>query len=82
MAGDLRAQPTRAGKTVDEAAEFLRERRAQLRAHATTEDLGLAAYGEPSDRDARALAFHLQEIRNAMIDELWARQIFHRPRGY
>jgi hypothetical protein len=79
LADDLRGQQTRAGKTVDEAAAFLRDRRAQLQRFATTEDLGVAAYDDPPDRDARALVVHLEEIRNALIDELWARQIFIGP---
>ena len=79
LADDLRGRRTRAGKTVAEASAFLDERRAQLKRFATTEELGEAAYDDPPDPDARALVVHLEEIRNALIDELWARQIFIGP---
>jgi len=79
LADDLGSHRTRAGKTVEEATAFLRARRPQLQRFATAEDLGLAAYDDPPDLKARALTVHLQEIRNALLDELWARQIFIGP---
>jgi len=54
-------------------------RRNELLAYNSAEDLGFAAYGERQDPNARALVLHLEEIRNALVDALWARQIFIGP---
>ena len=79
LADELRASRTGVGKTVAEVEVFIFERRSELQRFETSEGLTLAAYGDdgqPFDAGARALAAHLQELRNAVLDELWSRQIF------
>jgi hypothetical protein len=61
-----------AGKTrVRDSLAFLTSHRAELSQFATVEDLGVAAFDETPDPQARALAFHLGGVRNRLAEALW-----------
>lgn len=63
-------------QTVGGAVEFLVSRRRELQRYAHPEELGVAAYGDEPDRMAKALAINLDLVRNAVLEELWRREIF------
>jgi hypothetical protein len=75
LASELRAV-RRGNETVDKALRFLTSKQADLHAYQSPEDLGVAAYEVPADKTARALAANLTLVRNALLEELWAREIF------
>lgn len=79
FARSLAKQNTKLGKDAEAAGRFLVERREAMKQFGNAEDLGVAAYGEEPDPGARALAVHVEEIRNLLVDELWARKIFIAP---
>lgn len=76
LADEVRAA---ANTTVADSLNTILGRRPQLQRFDSVEDLGEAAYGDNPDRDARALAFHLEGIRNQLGEALWPRGIFIGP---
>jgi hypothetical protein len=79
LSASLAKQKTDLGKNAESAGRFLVERREAMKRFGTSEDLGVAAYGEEPDPDARALSVHVEALRNLLINELWARRIFIGP---
>jgi hypothetical protein len=79
FSASLAKRKTDLGKNAEAAGKFLVERREVIERFGNAEDLGVAAYGESSDPDARALSVHVEAIRNLLVDELWARKIFIGP---
>jgi hypothetical protein len=75
LADDIRAV-RRGNETVDGALGYLVAQQARLQTYPDVEELGIAAYGENPDRNALALAVNLQFVRNALLEELWRREIF------
>ena len=79
FSASLAKRTTELGKNAEAAGKFLVERREVMKRFGSGEDLGVAAYGEEPDLDARALSVHVEAIRNLLVDELWARKIFIGP---
>jgi hypothetical protein len=77
LAADLRGVTWSGRQTVGGSVNYLTTHRGELTAYGSPEDLGVAAYDEDSpDRVARALAVNIQAVRNALLEELWRREIF------
>lgn len=64
-------------QTVQKSLDYLVEHRSDLDVFAHPEDLGVAAYEE--DKLAVALGKNLDAVRNAVLEELWRREIFLGP---
>jgi|SRR5215211_3998473 len=80
LANDLRAVEWSRKQTVGGSLEYLVAHKTQLAAYEYPEDLGVAAYDEENpDPVAHALAVNLDAIRDAMLEELWRREIFLGP---
>lgn len=79
FSASLANRKTDLGKNAEAASKFLVERREVMKRFGNGEDLGVAAYGEEPNSDARALSVHVEAIRNLLVDELWARKIFIGP---
>lgn len=77
LADDLRQVKWSGKQTVGGSLEYLVAHRQELAGYEYPEDLGVAAYDEEQpDARARALAINLDAVRNAMLEELWRREIF------
>jgi hypothetical protein len=76
LAKDLRAVSWGRNQTVAGSVSYLVGHRGDLAAFTSPEDLGLAAYGDEPDRAALALAVHFDAVRNAIVEQLWHREIF------
>jgi hypothetical protein len=76
LAADIRAASWARNHTVGGSVSFLENHRADLDPYDDVEDLGLAAYDDPPDATARAIAVHLLAVRNALAEELWSREVF------
>lgn len=75
LADDIRSR-TRGKQTVGGAVAFLVSRRSELSKFAGPDDLGEAAYGDQPSPAAKALAVNFDFVRNAIVEELWQREIF------
>jgi hypothetical protein len=69
----------RGHETVEKSLAFLASSRAELQAYNHPEDLGVAAYDDTPDLTARALAINFDFVRNALLEQLWSREIFIGP---
>jgi hypothetical protein len=77
LADDLRKVKWSRKQTVGGSLEYLVAHRDELAAYEYPEDLGVAGYDdEQPDARARALAVNLDAVRNAVLEELWRREIF------
>ncbi|MCW2982572.1 MAG: hypothetical protein JWR63_142 [Conexibacter sp.] len=77
LARELKAVEWAKRQTVEKSLNYLIQHRSDLDAFAHPEDLGVAAYEE--DRMAVALGTNLDAVRNAVLEELWRREIFLGP---
>lgn len=75
LADEIRGT-TRGKQTVKGAVDFLVSRRSELQRFAGPDDLGEAAYGDQPSPAAKALAVNFDLVRNAIVEELWQREIF------
>lgn len=78
LANDLRTRPGAGNQTLAESVTYLANQSAGLNAYEDPQDLGVAA-DDGRDPIARALALNLDAVRNALVEELWNREIFIDP---
>src|SRR4051794_11422625 len=73
-----RVRDTKRGKqSLGDSAAFLTTHTSQLAQWSSVEDVAVAGYGdEPPDKSARAIAYHIQAIREEIARELWSRGVF------
>lgn len=74
------AQEIRKGKrgkdTVAESADWLVAQASSLRGWEDFEDLGVAAFDDPPNKEARALCHHMVVVRAEVARQLWSRHVF------